>query len=371
MNGPRRLTPRAAALPMALVLLAISGCASDLDTYYGSSTRRYLSTSVNGVDVLAGMFADAGHDVSTRRILITSSMDKVQTIVWFPDDTYAPREEVCQWFDRWLASGNDRTLVYVSRNFDAASVYWRKMAPRAPKDQQRAYRERLAQEHTIRPGYVPQEKMQCEWFTLYWPTPQRAETLGGPWSAGIDAEQAEVYVSDQFESDLVSRRLLTAGSDTLVREFRPAQWGGGRLIAISNGSFLLNLPLVNHEHRKLAGRLIAAVGPPGRVVFLESGAGGPPIDPPAGESALARLFGAWPLNVILLHLAVLGIIFCFARWPIFGRPKTPPGEPTSDFAYHVEAVGELLARTHDRAFAASKLPEDPEAAKADAAGARL
>ncbi len=33
---------------------------------------------------------------------------------------------------------------------------------------------------------------------------------------------------------------------------------------MANGSFLLNLPLVNHEHRKLAGKLIDAVGPPGK-----------------------------------------------------------------------------------------------------------
>jgi hypothetical protein len=144
----------------------------------------------------------------------------------------------------------------------------------------------------------------------------------------------------------------------------------GRLIVIENASFLLNLPLVNHANRRLAGRLIDSVGRPGRVVFLESGPGGPPIDPPAEGSALARLFGAWPLGAILLHLAVLGIIFCFARWPIFGRPKVPPAETVSDFGKHVEAVGELLARTRDRGYAVSKLPADTDAAKADAAGAQ-
>ncbi len=146
---------------------------------------------------------------------------------------------------------------------------------------------------------------------------------------------------------------------------------GSKLIVVANGSFLLNEPLVNHEHRKLAGKLIESVGDePGRLVFLESGPGGPPVDPPGGGSALARLFGAWPLNVILLHLAVLGIIFCFARWPIFGRPTNPPAESTSDFGKHVDAVSELLRRSHDRAYALDHLPEDAEAAKAEATGVR-
>jgi len=33
-------------------------------------------------------------------------------------------------------------------------------------------------------------------------------------------------------------------------------------VLVNNGSFLLNLPLVNLEHRKLAARLIGASGPP-------------------------------------------------------------------------------------------------------------
>ena len=68
-----------------------------------------------------------------------------------------------------------------------------------------------------------------------------------------------------------------------------------QLIVVANGSFLLNLPLVNHEHRKLAGKLIDAVGPPGQtVVFLESFAGGPPIsdDPSGGMPTGAEIFNA-------------------------------------------------------------------------------
>ncbi len=48
--------------------------------------------------------------------------------------------------------------------------------------------------------------------------------------------------------------------------------GQSQLLVVANGSFLLNAMLVNHEHRKLAGKLVDAIGPGGRdVVFLESG----------------------------------------------------------------------------------------------------
>jgi hypothetical protein len=100
------------------------------------------------------------------------------------------------------------------------------------------------------------------------------------------------------------------------------------------------------------------------VVLLESDHGGPPVDPPATDSSLWRALGAWPLNVILLHFAVLGVIFCFARWPIFGRPQMPPSYPLLDFGKHVEAVGRLLARTRDRDYAHGKLSQSEESGAA-------
>ena len=354
----------------ATLLLAAGGCSNDLDTQYGRSSGRYEPTSVNGLDVLAATFTDAGHQVLMRRVLITSSMDNVQTIVWFPNNYDAPSEEVCRWFDAWLASGEDRTLVYVGRNYHAGPFYWRKMTAHAPREQLTYYRDRVARRKPFQAPTDATEEMTCEWFAIQRHAGRLAERLGGPWSAGIDAARAEVYVSDEFESEFPSTELLTAGDETVVRRFDAPAWYDGKLIAISNGSFLLNMALVNRENRKLAGKLIESVGSGERVVFLQSGLDGPPIDPDPAGSALARLFGAWPLNVILLHSAVLGIIFCFARWPIFGRPKVPPTETTSNFAHHVEAVGKLLARSRDRDYAISKLPDDPEAAKADAAGVR-
>ena len=67
-------------------------------------------------------------------MLISSDMESVDTIVWFPDDYAAPSPEVCQWFDDWLAERPGRTFVYVGRTFDAAPAYWRAMAPLVPAD---------------------------------------------------------------------------------------------------------------------------------------------------------------------------------------------------------------------------------------------
>ena len=124
---------------------------------------------------------------------------------------------------------------------------------------------------------------------------------------------------------------------------------------------MLNYPLVNREHRKLADKLIDQCGKQSKhVVFIESIANGPPIlekEPTGSMPSLLELLKVWPLNAILLHVAVLGIIICLSRSPIFGRPRDLPGDSPSDFGKHVAALGKLLARTKDRNYAQARLAQ--------------
>src|SRR2546421_6579701 len=70
-----------------------------------------------------------------------------------------------------------------------------------------------------------------------------------------------------------------------------------------------------------------------------------------------ELVKVWPLNAILLHVAVLGMIVCLSRSMIFGRPRDLPGDSPSDFGKHVAALGKLLAATKDRNYAQSRLAQ--------------
>ena len=93
-------------------------------------------------------------------------------------------------------------------------------------------------------------------------------------------------------------------------------------------------------------------------MFLESRSGGPPTrddDPAAAAPTGMEIFNIWPTNWILLHLAAVGVIFCFSRWPIFGRPKTCETAGGSDFGRHVDALAKLLKRTRDRAYAMERI----------------
>ncbi len=363
--------PRAEVWLLILAALPLCGCSSqDLETYYGRHQIPVAAASVNGTDVLAGMFGEMGNSVYFRGTLVTSEMEAADTVVWFPNDYAVPREEVIQWFDEWLSGDSARTLVYVGRDFTAAPLYWQFMQQHGNPKLKREFqmRERDAQDRAIElsKGELtakddegdadeeedePVDPLDCDWFLYREGKLADVKSLSGPWAAGIDAAQAEIQLGTTIVPKGRARRLLASNGKLLVGRMTRRRWPQGQILLVANGSFLLNLPLVNHEHRKLAGKLIAATGEPGRVVFLESGPGGPPIDPPQVDQSLWTLFGAWPLSAILLQLAVLGVIFCFARWPIFGHPRHPAAETTSDFAQHVAAVGQLLARTRDARFA--------------------
>ncbi|QDU96447.1 DUF4350 domain-containing protein [Lignipirellula cremea] len=197
-----------------------------------------------------------------------------------------------------------------------------------------------------------------------------------PRAEKIDAENVEVesYEYESFGADDIAEKfddledgyldqdatnvLLYDRADkrTIVTQVRRPDWHGGQLLLVENGSLLLNMPLVEHENRKLAAALIDECQDGQAVIFLESGPGGldiAPEDPglPTGLEA----FTVWPLNVVLLHTIGLGILFCFAWFPIFGRPREPSRKTRSDFKKHIDALGELLSRAKARSYAQARI----------------
>ena len=188
---------------------------------------------------------------------------------------------------------------------------------------------------------------ECEWFSITRQLePRQVRTLSGLWSKGNRCRtKVGIELNGRLTPVAWAEALLESNQDVLVARLRSDNWAGSQFISVANGSFLLNLPLVNHEHRKLAGRLVSSVGSPRKqVAFLQSDAGGPPIidrepDPP--EVNALDVLGVWPLGGVLLHLAALGVIFAFARWPIFGRPLLPLSVSASDFGKHRHGTGAI------------------------------
>lgn len=370
-----KLAAMVALLAIGMVLLALLSGPSEIQGAYGQRAGDAWH-SVNGTGVLGKMFEEAGHTVFSWRMLSPRLRERADSIVWFPDDFQPPEEDVCRWLEDWLTERRGRTLIYVGRDFDAAVWYWDTIAADAPEEQEKEILRRkweAKSEFITRAGALSQTEA-CDWFALKGGQGRRqVRSLEGKpeWLDGVDPSRLEIELDHRMVPSDGAEVLLESQGEALVSA---EAFDQSRLIVVANGSFLLNLPLVNHEHRKLAGQLIEEVGPPEQtVVFLESGPMGLvpwDEDPAAGSPTGLEIFIDWPTNWILLHLAVVGIFFCFFRFPIFGRPRDPEPEGAGDFGRHIEALGELLQRSGDAAHAASRLAHYQQLTHPDSAAAR-
>jgi hypothetical protein len=348
---------RRAAVAALLLATAAVGCRRELPTTYGFQRP---AGSVNGTEVLADLFRAGGHEVSGWPWLSPRLADKADCIVWFSQSFDPPTKDVRRWFDDWLRAKRGRTLIYVARDYDAAVAYWRKIREGTSGEQYKELSRELADAlNEFQHGQIVLDpSVDGGWYKLdRTPPRRRAKNLEGAarWLEGIDRGQTEIELGARMTAPGRADVLLS-DADAAIVSRTPVR--SSQRIVVANGSFLVNLALVNREHRKLAAALVNEIGPPSqKVVFLESRWPSPPIldkEPNTGLS-LFRFFGLEPINLILLQVVLLGTVFLFRRAPIFGLPRSLPDPALSDFGQHVEALGQLLERQGDLAHARARV----------------
>ena len=395
--------PRWIVASLAVCLL-VTGCGRQgLDSTYGR--RRGLgATSVAGTSVLSEMIEQRGAQVATWS-RISPKLDQYDVIFWFPDDFSPPTLEQRVALDDWLINGLNRTLVYVGRDFDAATAYWESVLPDVEAEQWEEASNRIARSEAF---YASKRQLEtgggkyARWFTVQADSPpaevvELSSDFG--WEEGISVDRVDLRVETRLRQPTIqdlktaagtqappntpvftwelekweaeqyqrvmdrtipdSRVLLDSNAGPLVREVADPRWGDSQVLVVANGGFLLNLPLVNYEHRKLASRLLDEAEVDDRqVVFLESGAGGPPVyheEPEDSAPTGLELFTVWPIGMIMLHLLGLGVLACFVLFPNFGRARSLPQQSPSDFGQHINAVGELLSHTKSQSYVTEQL----------------
>ncbi|TWT30047.1 DUF4350 domain-containing protein [Blastopirellula retiformator] len=378
-------------LTLTIALLGVfAGCDSKevtVPTSYGVRSGYQQTSSVNGTHVLGELFRRAGYTVRTVERL-SPRIEQSDVIVWAPNSFSPPTQEVRDYLETWLQAAPDRTLIYIDRDFDAAIEYWNTMTETASAEQLlTAQREKgIAQHDFDQISAGAANKFDCEWYAVERDLPtRRPRRLTGRWADGVDAGKTDLVLrsrigySENWDKDEYGSLsemmpnsevvLATAdGKDPIAILYWDDYDVGIQLIVVSNGSFLLNQPLVNHEHRKLAASLIEECGYGQTVTFLESGDDGVEIitasDVSAGRSGWEWLT-VWPLSPLGLHIALLLIVFCFAAFPIFGRPKRLPEVRSTDFQKHIGALGELLEATDDYDYAQLRVRQYQQIARGE------
>lgn len=379
-GGERRsFAPLAACL--ALVLL--TGCGESLPTEYG----RRSGTSVNGTMIFSALLAEAGFEVQTQSRVSRSLEGRADVAIWVPRGTALPSDAEREFFETWLQKSPGRVLVYLGRDFDAAPDYWREVIAKRSSDltsdqlaeYQRASADAMLFDAAMHESLPADD--DCGWFRF---VRGNQETKGKPltgdpaWTEGLDASALELAVRSEIDPAFDADVLLAVGDQPLItRQFFLLEQGKtSELYVVTNGCFLLNLPLVERERRKLAARFVEKLAvasghtaeDPKRVMLIEAG-GLSDTDLPDPETASGwAILATPPLSYVILQLAAVGIVFCMARWPIIGRPRKLPPPSLSDFGRHVEALGELLSRSKSDAYARRRVEEYYQHVKREGAG---
>jgi hypothetical protein len=366
-----------AGLLYATLSVTASLNAQEVDSGYGRRRGSDYIESVNGTGALMEMFRVRGHSVSTWNRL-SPRIDDFDTIVWMPDDFHAPAPDAVDRLERWLDEGYNRTLIYVGRDFDAELRYWELMRATASAEDCPSIDRRiaLARLELARRRSEVSGIQTCDWFDLdYTQSPRQVTTLSGDWAPQINASQADLWVNarmipktKQYRGEPLHDLLSSNGDSIASMRFDEFSYNEAKLIVVTNGSFLLNVPLVNHEHRELAGLLIDQCQPGSKVLFLESDEHGIQVqdrEESGGANRLHEWMNVWPLNFFVFHFFLIGIIFFFTYLPIFGRPKEPPADNISDFGKHIESLGQLVRKSGDQSYALSRIEYYQEHVKRD------
>jgi hypothetical protein len=348
-------------LVASLFLVSSAGCQPELQMEYGTRSAMHAD-SVNGTHLFSEMFDRAGHRVTNWRWLSPRLREKADVIVWFSTSFDPPSQEVRDWLEEWLEERPDRTLIYVGRDYDAARPYLERVKKGPPPlvlGQVLEVDAMLTEaDQRFKTPRGTAKGGDGDWITIDTKLqPKSVTTLNGSaeWVSGIQQQKLGI--------ELLGRMTPGPDVDVLLEDDQKNMLLGelalddSRMLFVPNGSYLLNLPLVNQEHRKLAGRLVNSVSVNQYVVFLEPG-DTPEIldkDPKAEVPGLGKILARPPLNSIVFHAILIGLIFAFVRLPIFGVPKTLATAALADFGRHVTALGELLMLTKDRQYAVGRV----------------
>jgi len=385
INFKTRLSTLLVVLTISIVTgVTVAQDEDDIDRTYGEGNQSEGAYSINGTGVLADMFRDVGSEIFYSRILGTPTR-RADVIVWAPNSYRLPGPEEVEAIEQWLQAKSGRTFIFIGRDYDATMDYWVEVTKDATEDEKVL----LALKMLDVWGAFQVKRMQledgedCGWFTMNAEsTVKTIKSLEGhpTWLAGTENGKFHIRVQgfleftgkvDQpsFSSPYNYEIKLHSNGVPIVTEITSPKFFQSNIYAVVNGSFLLNVPLVNHEHRKLAATMIQQCSLKRVVCFLESDYDdsenvpvvtndpAPPLPP-----SILTILQSWPFGIILMHLIVAGIVYCFFRYPIFGKARTTfvlkttindqtGKQSVANFGRHIQALGNLMRRSGNETYA--------------------
>ena len=362
-NLPFRNPNKFANSLLLLTAFLFLGCEPKIETGYGRSSGPGFTSSLNGTGVLHQMIEGSGFPVD-RYSKMSPRWDSYQTVFWIPDYSLPPTQDHISWVEWWMRKRDQRTLVYVARDYDATISYWDQLCGQAEAGSEnetvlrKKYHQQLVDTYQRMP--LMDGSPSCSWFQLEPHSYTKAEKIDGPLAEAVQTDTLNLQYSSLPEPRNVRNKgeynsyeveiLLNVDERPMVYKLHHRRLGFGRVIIVGNASFLLNLPLTNPANQQLAEALIGLATeknyPGESVLFIENN-----NELPILKRDIPETHSTWtwitkkPLRYIVPNTLFCSLLFCFVYFPIFGRARKTKPDQTANFKDHVDALGQLLKRT--------------------------
>ena len=373
-----RSSARLALAALLLVVACAAGCDRDPETRYGT----VRGESLNGVSAFVQLLRDTGLRTGTRRFLSERIVGRADVAIVFAAGFGPPDEETRALLGRFLAAPGDQTLVFVARDSDAAIDYWQTVAAMPGLEPDKAGQARARQREaavelranvketfTVADAAAEDDTAAEPSFGLAArpepvapPIDVEAKTAAGPvrvtarWPLARVLEPppgARPLWSHDGEPLLVESRGRLA-HDAYTSRSRVGGADGDRTLVLASAAPLLNGGLVDPGNRRLAAALVGLLPPESRVVVVGSARVRPAEEEETGPSTW-RLLAIQPHPWIAAQALLAVVLFCWWKAPIFGRPRREATGRPQNFGHHVDALGGLLEKSRDEAFAHERL----------------
>jgi hypothetical protein len=295
------------------------------------------------------MLRHRGHEVRAAFRLSEDLERWAQGIVRFAPYPGPPARDEAEWYTEWLARGPERWLIYVVCDFTTEAEYWSDVRAGSPVSDTElrtdAEEKRIeAADWVFRlPPKARNAAEEARWFVVDrgWIPPRTCTKLNGPWAEGIDTVAAALPLHEPLRQAGWTTLL---GSDGQAFVLGKASRGRNRILAIANGSFLLNAALANPARHALARKVVEWHERAHERIAMIEGRNilAAQQEPPTLWELLHRLP---KVRWIAIQLGLAGLFAALARAPRLGRARPAPAPGADRPAAHAEAIGALLAST--------------------------
>ncbi|WP_010584413.1 DUF4350 domain-containing protein [Schlesneria paludicola] len=347
-QGNRRL---ATALLWSSMLVV--GCAPTLESRYADSR----GASINGVSAFVEILRQSGRNVDVWPAISARMQYRYQTLIVF-DSKFDPLPaRLCRDLEEMIIDGTLTTLVVVVRDSDAAVDYWRQMRDRSDsseKDREAAdksFRSELALfQAAARPEF---DSDSGTWYGLKRvdrSTDSTVRTIECASSEGPFSVEARWLLNRRLEPRSTAELFWKSGDDPLLTyEVHEAY----DVFVLGSATPLLNGGLVDPGNRRLAAEFTKFIPETGRVAVALSSRW---HDSDETESpSILQFLKVHPNGWVFGQGILAMLLFCWSRYPIFGRPRESISVETARFGRHVEALGNLLRRTRNTNYARQRI----------------